>query len=350
MKKEHRNDKSVNYKFADTTFKLIFQHPEGIVNLLDFLGIDSTFAEIEKNLITSTLFESRENDLSFLLRNTYYYFVEHQSSLCPNMPFRLLLYVVEGLQNVARIEMRQMKDAQKHQKRTEEAFTKTKETSEMTLLYSDKLIHLPEIKCYHFLTGVLPSGAVSPDIQSEMFLSDTYKSNPNGKTDLELIVHCLDFRITEQEAEDFYHNHSIPNRFSSLDYEIIQYAMLVGTYKGICRSQKYSITSKYAEKIIRDILSWYTEQGYLQRILNNREETNMIYDMLTREDLYKEEGRIEGRKEGRIEGRKEGIFVVINLLQSMNIGIDKIQTELCTRFSLTEEESGSYIKEYLDHA
>ena len=99
----------VDYKFADTAFKYIFQSSEGISNLLAFLGMESDQTEIEQNFIKSTLFESRENDLSFLLRHTYYYFIEHQSSICPNMPFRLLLYVVEGLQDIARREMKQMK-------------------------------------------------------------------------------------------------------------------------------------------------------------------------------------------------------------------------------------------------
>lgn len=241
----------MDFKFADTTFKLIFQSLEGIQNLLSFLGMDCEISDIEKKMITSTIFESRENDLSFLLNQTYYYFMEHQSSNCPNMPFRLLLYIVEGLQDIARMEMKQMKESKK--------VPKTSEASEITLLYSDKLIHLPEIKCYNFLTGIVPVKQVKNDISSDMRLSDAYKSYNRNNTknfDLELVVHSFDLRITKEEAVNFYDNHKVPERFGTLEYELIQYAMLVGTYKGICRLEKNTITSNRAEKVIRDILLW----------------------------------------------------------------------------------------------
>ncbi|GHU67602.1 hypothetical protein FACS1894184_07750 [Clostridia bacterium] len=52
---------------------------------------------LEVNTLDSALFYGLINDISFILNNMLIVLIEHQSSVNPNMPFRILLYLAEIL-------------------------------------------------------------------------------------------------------------------------------------------------------------------------------------------------------------------------------------------------------------
>ncbi|GLC87896.1 hypothetical protein [Lysinibacillus piscis] len=48
---------------------------------------------IEINTLENVLYKDRINDVSFVLDNKFIVLIEHQSTICENMPLRLLLYI-----------------------------------------------------------------------------------------------------------------------------------------------------------------------------------------------------------------------------------------------------------------
>ena len=99
-----------------------------------------------------------KNDVSFIFNNQLYLF-EHQSTPCPNMPLRDLLYVAKLYKNLTA------------QKKLD--------------VYGSSMIKIPAPKFYVFYNGTNPS----PD--KEIYrLSDQFENN-NDSPDLELVVTAL---------------------------------------------------------------------------------------------------------------------------------------------------------------
>ena len=87
----------MNREYTENLFKEIFQKESSIKELLQFIGVDRKGGKIEIRMVDPVLVGNRQNDLSFLLNGTIYYFLEHQSTGNKNMPLRLLFYVCQAL-------------------------------------------------------------------------------------------------------------------------------------------------------------------------------------------------------------------------------------------------------------
>lgn len=101
VKKVPENNKvSVNKKYKDTVFRMLFKDKKHLLELYN--GINGTNYKNEKelriNILENAVYMNMKNDVSYVFRfeMTLY---EHQSTLCPNMPLRDLFYVSRLLES-----------------------------------------------------------------------------------------------------------------------------------------------------------------------------------------------------------------------------------------------------------
>lgn len=119
----------INPEVADTLIKITFSTTEAIKDLLQYIGNQESFEDIQLSTLQPVFFGNRENDISFLLDNKLYYFFEHQSTINYNMPLRILFYITQALENYVK-------------------------SNSLDIFRNNRLI-LPEIKCYTIFTGFL---------------------------------------------------------------------------------------------------------------------------------------------------------------------------------------------------
>ena len=86
---------SANTKYKDSVFSLLFSDPDLLRELYCALeGIDlPKDIPVTINTLQDVLFMDRINDISFEIGGKLIVLVEHQSTVNPNLPLRLLLYI-----------------------------------------------------------------------------------------------------------------------------------------------------------------------------------------------------------------------------------------------------------------
>jgi hypothetical protein len=92
----------VNREYKDSVFTLLFNDKARLLELYNAIN-GTNFTEkdgIEINTLQNALFMGRVNDISFILADVLVVLIEHQSTINPNMPLRLLLYVAQIYQKI----------------------------------------------------------------------------------------------------------------------------------------------------------------------------------------------------------------------------------------------------------
>jgi hypothetical protein len=84
-----------NEKVKDTLFTKLFSEPDAILSLYNALSQSQYPPEtpIEITTLRDVFFKGRHNDLSFIVDGKLVVLVEHQSTINPNMPIRMLIYL-----------------------------------------------------------------------------------------------------------------------------------------------------------------------------------------------------------------------------------------------------------------
>ena len=84
-----------NRKYKDGVFTKLFHDKEKIIELYNALEgteyDESTMVEIKT--LENVLYGLYKNDMAFVIDNKFVVLVEHQSTICNNMPLRMLLYL-----------------------------------------------------------------------------------------------------------------------------------------------------------------------------------------------------------------------------------------------------------------
>jgi len=155
----------VNRLYKNNFFQRLFADLERLRDTVKlFSGKDEGDVQIAN--VKPILLGNKENDLSFLVGNVFYYMVEAQSTPNPNMPFRILGYITTALLQLV----------------------------EANKLYEKELVKLKVPKLFTIFTGVRKT--IPAQIVSEQRLSDAFEV-AQAFPDLEVVVHAYDFTMVK---------------------------------------------------------------------------------------------------------------------------------------------------------
>ena len=218
---------------------------------------------VEIVTLDNTFFGDRENDLSFIIDNRWIVLAEQQSTLCPNIPLRMLVYVARQYENLV--------------------FSRD--------IYSRKLVKIPTPELYVFYNG--PQDA---PVEQEMKLSDAFMAECD-KIALEVAVKFINVNY-EKGAE-------ILKRCKAME----GYSLLLHMIREECEATGELKTA--IEKCIRKCV----EEGIIADFLKEHggEVMSFLFEKLTREECEAireadgfEEGYAKGIEKGEAAGFEKG--------------------------------------------
>ena len=93
---EHMNNETVNRKYKDTVFRLLFKDKSNLLSLFNAVN-DTDFSDendIKITTLENAIYMTSKNDISCIIDMKLNLF-EHQSTVNPNMPYRNLEYVTK---------------------------------------------------------------------------------------------------------------------------------------------------------------------------------------------------------------------------------------------------------------
>ncbi len=277
---------SGNREYKSDVFSMLMQDKKRALQLYNVMN-NSSFEnedEVEIKTLDGGISLSIRNDAAFVVdaRLSVY---EHQSTVCPNMPVRSLIYFTAILTDM-------LSDKENGRKTGRN-------------LYGKRLVKIPTPQFVVFYNGE----ENQPEVQ-ELKLSDSYEKQTD---DPKLQLKCMVYNINSGK------NRAILEKCSWLN----EYMIFVN------KVREYH-NGRTDEELIIDIelaIDYCVEHDILKEfLLTHRSEVtkNMQLDYtfdrqieLEREDA-REEGREEGLEEGLEEGRKEGIKLKLkNIIHSM---------------------------------
>ena len=260
-----------NYK--DNTFCALFSEKRNLIELYNALSGSSFDMDTPVEIVTldNTFFGDRENDLSFIIDNRWIVLAEQQSTLSPNIPLRMLVYVARQYENLV--------------------FSRD--------IYSRKLVKIPTPELYVFYNG--PQDA---PVEQEMKLSDAFMAECD-KIALEVAVKFINVNY-EKGAE-------ILKRCKAME----GYSLLLHMIREECEATGELKTA--IEKCIRKCV----EEGIIADFLKEHggEVMSFLFEKLTREECEAireadgfeegyakgfEKGEASGFAKGKTEGYEEG--------------------------------------------
>ena len=260
-----------NYK--DNTFCALFSEKRNLIELYNALSGSSFDMDTPVEIVTldNTFFGDRENDLSFIIDNRWIVLAEQQSTLSPNIPLRMLVYVARQYENLV--------------------FSRD--------IYSRKLVKIPTPELYVFYNG--PQDA---PVEQEMKLSDAFMAECD-KIAIEVAVKFINVNY-EKGAE-------ILKRCKAME----GYSLLLHMIREECEATGELKTA--IEKCIRKCV----EEGIIADFLKEHggEVMSFLFEKLTREECEAireadgfeegyakgiEKGEASGFAKGKTEGYEEG--------------------------------------------
>ena len=254
MSKDHAKN---NYR--DSLFRKYFEHPDKLAALHELLtGIPTAEQNVEIKTLKSVLFNRLKNDISFKVGDRFIVLFEHQSTINPNMPARMLLY-----------------SAMLYRKML------SKES-----IYSKKLIQLPAPEFY-----VLYNGKEPWTDNSKLYLSSAFAENRHN---LELVVTVRNIRYNK--------DNELLQKYKPLhDYSFFVYDVEKRVASGDSLADAIRSATDYCinHNIMRDYLSANYEEVFEMMSLRWNEKDAKKY--------WQKEAREEGHAAGLAEGRAQGL-------------------------------------------
>ena len=304
--RKHKDSLFVDYFSKDRDWK---QHFLSLYNALHGTNLQVSDTQLERVNLEQVLYKSYYNDIAVLVNGQFILMIEHQSTINPNMPLRLLEYVARIYGNIVDSKAK----------------------------FSRHLVPLAKPEFYIFYTG---DQELPPE--SYLYLSDAFPNQaPNSDLTLELKVKVCTIR-SETPSPVVHSCHDLE--------QYVQFLQLVEEAKAA--AHKHTLKWAIQEAVRRNILSDYLERkgGEVLSILMTE------YDYATDMAVLKEESYEDGREEGisiglatgREEGREEGISIglergleqgaykkALETAKTMiSIGLPEEQIQLCTNLPL----------------
>ena len=261
--RKHKDSLFVDYFSKDRDWK---QHFLSLYNALHGTNLQVETTKLERVNLEQVLYMDYYNDIAVMVNDQFILMIEHQSTINPNMPLRLLEYVTRIYGN--RID------------------SKTK--------FSNQLIPLAKPEFFVFYTGTqdLPP-------ESYLYLSDAFpKDAPeNHLSDSELTLE-LKVKVCKIKGED---PSQIVQNCPDLE-QYVQFLKLIEQAKAT--GQKQPLTRAIQEAVRHNILKDYLERkgGETLSILTAE------YDFDTAMAVKQEEAYEEGISIGLERGLEQGAY------------------------------------------
>ncbi len=268
-----------NRKYKDSVFTALFGSKETLLELYKVLHPEDTEVttdDIEEIALENVLLIRRYNDAAMGVRDKLIILSEHQSTINPNMPVRILLYIAGEYEKII------------------------KRNGDYKSLYSSKLITLPAPEFYVVYTG-------NNECVDYMHLTDAFPEEYRNSSFLN-----LDIKVIKDEDKN--------NILGG-------YIAFVKKAEKLKRTQGYTFT-----KALKEAVAWCREENILAGFMEERSEEMMelMLEEWNIEDAIKY-NREEGREEGIEEGMKKGM---VYAYYEMNMNTN----EIAKKVQLTEAE------------
>lgn len=284
------NGQPVYHTYKDRVFRLLFKDKKRLLELYNALN-DTAYTEVDDltvNTLENAIFMKMKNDISFLIGCDMFLY-EHQSTYCPNMPLRGLLYLTD-------LYKKQIRDID---------------------LGIRKRIMIPTP---HYI--IFYNGTERCEEEFLQRLSDSYENDKNGC--LELAVRTLNINHG--------HNKELMDKckpLSDYSYFIAEIRKNLETM-----SMEQAVAAAVDTCIKEDILQDFLLEQKAEVIAMSIYEYNEEYVKKTLHD----EGYDAGLAEGEIRGKAETIISNVESIIK-NLGLDL--PKACEGLGIT-------IKEYED--
>ena len=256
-----------NRQYKDSVFTKLFGDKDNLLELYNAIegknyGKDT---EIEITTLENVLYMDMRNDISFLIDGKIVVLIEHQSTINPNMPLRMLLYIARIYEKI---------------------------------ISSDSLYRSSKMQIAHPEFIVLYNGKDAYPDKQTLKLSEMFKRFGRGSPiNLELEVKV--YNINKG------HNPEFAKNSEALDgYEI--FIAAVREYEKTM-SREDAIRKAVSDCIKRNVLKKFFEY-------NSSEVINMLLTEWNWDDakrVWEEEGRQEGIQQGVLQGMRN----IITLLE-----------------------------------
>ena len=289
--RRHKDSLFVDYFSKDRDWK---QHFLSLYNALHGTDLQVETTRLERVNLDQVLYMDYYNDIAVMVNDQFIMMIEHQSTINPNMPLRLLEYVTRIYGNMIDSKAK----------------------------FSNRLIPLARPEFIVFYTGKenLPP-------ETYLSLSDAFKLNctPNPELTLELKVKVC--KIIGKEPSPVIHN--CPDLEQYVRFlKLIDEAKSDGQPKPLTRA----IRAAVRHNVLKDYLE--RKGGEVLSILMTE------YDYATDIAVKQEEAYAIGRNEGILVGLQQGLErgahqTKLETAKSMlNIGIPLEQVQICTNLPL----------------
>jgi predicted transposase/invertase (TIGR01784 family) len=268
-------DNKANKQYKDSVFTKLCEDKKRLIEIYNAVSGKNYPLDTEIEIVTldDALFLDRQNDVGFVLEGTLIVLIEHQSTVCENMPIRLLIYIARVFEKLFNLDP-DFKQA----------------------VYKTKLIKIPKPEFF-----VLYNGKEEFPERKELKLSDAFYETDAQEWlggSLDLIVPVLNIKEG--------HNEAILRKSKTL-FGYSAFVALVRQYEKSGYTLEKAIEQAVKDCIEKDILAEF--------LLAHASE---VINMLTLE--FKMEEAVEVWKE---EGREEGIEKVAKnlLLDGVPLGV-----------------------------
>ena len=259
--RKHKDSLFVDYFSKDRDWK---HHFLSLYNALHGTNLQVADTQLERVNLEQVLYKSYYNDIAVLVNGQFILMIEHQSTINPNMPLRLLEYVARIYGNIVDSKAK----------------------------FSRHLVPLAKPEFYVFYTG---NQELPPE--SYLHLSDSFP-NQGQNADLTLELKVKVCTIKSETPSPVVHScHDLE--------QYVQFLELMGEAKaaGHRHPLKWAIQEAVRRNILRDYLE--RKGGEVLSILMTE------YDYATDMAVLKEESYEDGLFVGLATGREEGISIAL---------------------------------------
>ena len=265
----------IKHTYKDGIFQRLFHDKETLLELYCALSGQNLPKDTEIEIVTldNVIFGDRKNDLAFIVNGRLIILIEHQASISPNMPLRMLVYIAKEYEKLY--------------------FSKA--------IYSKQLVQIPTPELYVFYNG-----KEDAPLEQEMKLSDAFFENC-GKISLEAVVRVIN--VNYEKGAALLKQCRTLSEYSQLIYMVRQHQAETGDL----------------ETAIKETLAACMERGILAEFLkeNGGDFMSFLFEALTREeceDIREADGYARGREEGRTEGQ------TLKLIEQVRAKVSKKQS------------------------